>query len=132
MKKQKAQYAWVKSPVHIKFGASKKAEILGWVQEFIKKSNKLSHRVSRTAIRGSRIYLYQLVEQLKLEGAEFTEPLIEDEYLEFPYARITIQNSAVTECTVDWQRHNEKWMTLYSGSLDECLSSIEKDEGWFA
>jgi hypothetical protein len=82
-------------------------------------------------IRGNRIYLHELVEQFKPEGAVYTKPLIDDKYLEFPYARITMQDAQGNNCTVDYQRHNNQWMTLYVGTLTECLNNIENDEWWF-
>ena len=82
-------------------------------------------------MRENRIYLYNLVEPIRTEGVIFTEPLIDDKYFEFPYARITLLNSDATSCTADWQRYNDQWISLYEGTLDECLKDIENDNGWF-
>ena len=129
MGKQKRQWMWVKGPPT--FDASGKAKILRQVQEFINTSEKLQRKVSHVNMRGNRVYLYELVEQFIPEGAVLIKPLIDGKYLEMPYARITIDNEAVTQCTVDWQRHNDQWMSLYSGALQKCLADIDNDNGWF-
>lgn len=131
MKKQRTQRAWVRVPEKVKYDANGKAKILKQVQEFISISDKLQPKVSRMDIRGNRIYLYELVEQFRPEGAIFIKPLIDDKYLEFPYARITLNNAAATDCTTDWQRHNGQWMSLYSGTLQECLAYVENNDEWF-
>lgn len=92
---------------------------------------KLSQKVSRVDMRGNRIYLYELVEQLNPDGAKFIKPLIDGKYLEFPYARITLLDKQGNSSTADWQRHNNQWVTIYTGTYIECLTSIEKDENWF-
>lgn len=108
-----------------------KEEILTIVKEEIGHLSKLSQKVSRTDMRANRIYLYELVEQFKTEDTVFIKPLIDDKYLEFPYARITMHDPNGHSCTVDWQRHNSQWVTLYGGTLKECLESIENDSAWF-
>jgi hypothetical protein len=75
--------------------------------------------------------MYELVEQLKLDGAVFIKPLIEDKYLELPYARITMNDFEGSNCTADWQRHNNQWFSLYTRTLTECLNEIEKDGTWY-
>lgn len=131
MGKRKSQRVWVRVPPKIKFDSNGKAKILRQVQEIIRISDKLQQKVTRVDMRGNRVYLYELVEQFICEDAILIKPLIDDKYLEYPYARITINNDAATSCTVDWQRHNNQWMPLYSGALQECLSYIENDDGWF-
>ena len=76
-------------------------------------------------MRGYRIYLYELVEQTISEGAVLIKPLIDDKYLEFPYARLTLRNVKGTVCSADWQRHNDQWITLHEGTLEECLHYVE-------
>ena len=131
MGKRKSQRVWVRVPQKVKFDATGKAKILKQVQEIISISDKLQQKVSRVDMRGNRVYLYELVEQFIPEDAILIKPLIDDKYLEYPYARITISNDAATSCTADWQRHNDQWMSLYSGTLQECLVHIENDDGWF-
>jgi hypothetical protein len=97
----------------------------------IQQQPKVSQKVSRLEMRANRIYLYELVEQRKSEGAVFIKPLIDGKYLEYPYARITLQDNQGNNCSVDWQRHNNQWITLYSGTLPECIKNIEDDECWF-
>jgi len=126
-----AQRAWEKDPQKVKFDTREKEKIRKQVQDSINTSHKLQKKVSRVEIRGNRVYLYELVEQINPEGAIYLKPLIEDKYLEFPYARITIDNTAATSCSTDWQRHNNQWMSLHRGTLQECLDYIKNDECWF-
>jgi len=115
-----------------KFTVDEKAKLLAIVKETIKKLPKLSQKVSRLDMRGNRVYMYELVEQFKSEGAIFTQPLIDDKYLEFPYARITLLDIRGNNCTADWQRHNNQWVTIYTGTMVECIDNVENDRGWFS
>ncbi|WP_161798321.1 hypothetical protein [Aneurinibacillus tyrosinisolvens] len=45
--------------------------------------------------------------------------------------RITLYDKAWNKCTADWQRHNEKWISAYEGTIDECLRFVEENEEWF-
>jgi len=128
---KKPQYVWVYQPETPKFMAGKKEEILENVKLLIRQQPKVSQKVSRVEMRANRIYLYELVEQRNTKGAIFIKPLIGGKYLEYPYARITLQDDQGSNCTVDWQRHNNQWITLYSGTLPECIKEIEDDECWF-
>jgi hypothetical protein len=131
MGSKKSQYIWVYQLQSPKFTANEKIKILTKINELIRQLPKISQKVSRVEMRANRIYLYELVEQFKSEGVIFTKPLIEGKYLEYPYARITLQDTQGNNCTVDWQRHNNQWITLYSGTLPECIRNIEDDECWF-
>ena len=131
MNKKQPQKMWVYKQQAPKFALNKKDEIIDKIKTTIKELPKLSEKVSRVDIRANRIYLYELVEQFKTEGAIYIKPLIDDKYLEFPYARITLNDANGDNCTADWQRHNEQWMTLHTGTLAECLNSIENDDIWF-
>jgi len=131
MANRNTQWLWVKVPQKAKLKTNDKDRILRQINEFIIASQKMQQRVSRVAIKGAWVYLYELFEPQKSEGVIFTEPLINDKYLEFKYARITIRNETATICDLDWQRHNEQWMTLYSGTLQECLEYIENNDEWF-
>ena len=82
-------------------------------------------------MRANLVYLYELVEQFLPEGAIFMKPLIDGKYLELPYARITLHDTHGDSCAVDWQRHNNQWITLHTGTLEECLGYIEEDSCWF-
>ena len=33
--------------------------------------------------------------------------------------------------TLDWQLHNDQWITLFSGSLNECLQHMNERDEWF-
>ena len=129
--KKKQTTVWVYKAQTPKFTAGEKAELLSRIKTIIEKLPKLSKKVSRLDIRANRVYLYELVEQFIQEGVIYTKPLIEDKYLEFPYARITLNDSQGESCTLDWQRHNSQWITLDAGTLEECLNAIEKDGAWF-
>jgi len=101
------------------------------VQAFVDDAEKLRRVVSRMDMRGNRIYLYHLVEPFNPEGREWIKPLIDGKYLEFPFARITLANREATSCTADWQRHNDQWISLFEGSLEEVLRLVEDDTAWF-
>jgi hypothetical protein len=129
---KKSQYVWVHQAQSPKFTANEKAGIVEKVKGLIRQLPKVSKKVSRVEMRANRVYLYELVEQFRPEGAIFTKPLINDKYLEYPYARITLQDTQGENCTVDWQRHNNQWVTLpYSGTITECIDAIEHDDCWF-
>jgi len=131
MRKKQPQQKWVYKPTAPKFKPGEKEKMLIKAKERIEGFPKLSQKVSRVHMHGNRIYLYELVEQIKEAGAVYIKPLIDGKYLEFPYARITLNDIKGDNCTVDWQRHNDKWITLYTGTLEECLANIENDTGWF-
>lgn len=131
MVKKSSQRVWVYKPQPPKFKPNEKDQFLEKVKAEIKNMPKLSQKISRVDMRANRIYLYELIEQFKPEGAEFIRPLIDDKYLEFPYARITLKDKQGEKSTADWQRHNNQWMELFEGTLLECLSHIEEDNGWF-
>ena len=131
MVKNLSQRVWVYKPQPPKFKPNEKDQFLEKVKAEIGNMPKLSQKISRVDMRANRIYLYELVEQFKLEGAEFIRPLIDDKYLEFPYARITLKDKQGEKSTADWQRHNNQWMELFEGTLFECLSHIEEDNEWF-
>ena len=97
---------------------------------FVEKSEKLSKSVNRIEVKSGRVYLYHLFEQHGWNDADvkFIKPLVDGKYLEFPYARITIYNY---ECSLDWQQHNNKWVSLFKGTLQECLRFMDETEGWF-
>ena len=125
------KYEWVFTPPTPKFTPEEKAKIISEVKAKIADLPKISSQVSRINIRSNRIYLYEKVEQFHPEGAVFIKPLIDGKYVEYPYARITLQDTECKKCTADWQRHNDLWMSLYKGTLIECLESIEKDNMWW-
>lgn len=122
---------WIKgNPKPKKLDEYQKLKISGEVENFIKKSEKLSKSVNRIQVKAGRVYLYQIVEQFGWDDpdAKFIKPLIEKKYAEFPYARITIYDD---ECSLNWQRPNEQWVSLFTGSLQECLKFMDETGGWF-
>lgn len=132
MSQRKQQRTWRSALRKIKFDSDEKSKVITHVQKFIDGSSKLKDKVSRIEMRGHWIYFYVLEEPFLQEGAVYTKPLIDGKYFEFPYARITLNDLALTDCSVDWQRYNDQWISLYSGPLDSCLVDLEDDEGWFA
>ncbi len=127
----KTSKMWIKgNPKPEKLNAFQKTGLSSEAENFIKKSKKLSESVTRIAVRAGRVYLYQLVEQFGWDDpkSRFIKPLIDGKYSEFPYARITIYND---ECTTDWQRPNNQWMSLFTGTFQECLQFIDETGGWF-
>ena len=122
---------WLKAnPKPKKLNEFQKERILGEVNKFIKKSEKLSKRINRIHIKAGRVYLNHLVEQFGWDDPEsmFIKPLIDGKYAEYPYARITIYDN---ECSLDWQRHNDQWVTITTGSMQECLRFVDETGGWF-
>lgn len=78
--------------------------ILRRVNEFINTNDILKKAAKRVDIRAGRVYLYYLVEQFEWDNLDriFIEPLIDEKYAEFPYARITIFDSCYSNCSTDW------------------------------
>ena len=123
---------WVRVKKPIKISQREKESLIERIEAEIAKTTKLRQSVSRIEIRSGRVYLYHLVEVSVPEGAILLKPLIDGKYLEFPYARITIFGSvkAYSECSLDWQRPNDQWMTIEEGSLEECIQKAEVND-WF-
>ncbi len=131
MSKNQKQQVWVYKPMPSKFNANEKLKILTKIKELISACPKVTKKVSKIEMRANRVYLYELVEQFRADGVIYTQPLIDDKYLEFPYARITLIDAQGKKCTTDFQRHNNQWMTLYNGTMEECILHIENDDDWF-
>jgi hypothetical protein len=129
----KRNMVWVKRPDPPKFTKDEKAKILTDVKAAMQELPKVSEIVSRFDMKANRIYLYHLVEQFLPEGieVEFIKPLIDGKYIEYPYARITLNDKRAEKCTADWQRPNDEWISLYAGTLAECLKEIENDNAYF-
>jgi hypothetical protein len=122
---------WVKgNPKPQKLDNYKKMTMLKEVESFIKDSQKLSKSINRFELKAGRVYFYQLVEQFGWDdpNARFIMPLIDGRYGEFKYARITIYPY---ECTLDWQRPNDQWVTIFSGTFTECLQHMDERDEWF-
>ena len=125
------KYAWVQSaPVPVKLTDIKKRLLKSEVQTFTENSLKLSKSINRFEVKAGRIYFYHLVEQFGWEDLDsrFIVPLIDGKYIEFKYARITIYPQ---QCTLDWQRPNDQWMTIFTGTLNECLQHMHERDEWF-
>ena len=131
MKKKQRKKVWGQSPQSPTITAEKKAQILEEVTAIIKASTRLKKRVSRFAVLKNRLYLYKLEKLYIPKGAVYLGKIIDGKYAEHIYARITLNDSLCNNCTADWQRHNNKWITFHSGTLAECLNYIENGNGWF-
>jgi hypothetical protein len=107
-----------------------KSKILSAVSLAIARTTKIKNLTSRIAIRAGRVYIYRLFEPTPTEGVTFTEPLTDGRYFEIPLARITIHDRACKDCTLDFQRYNNQWMTIDEGTLEECINKAEDSE-WF-
>jgi len=122
---------WISNPKPWKLKDYEKATLKKTVQEFVQKSEKLSKTVNRIEIRAGRIYMYHMVEQFGWDDpdAKFNVPLIDEKYIEYPYARITVLDNG--NFTVDWQRHNNQWVSFFEDTLAECLKFIDEDRAYF-
>jgi len=121
---------WVKVQKPIKLTQDEKYFLKKKIETEIAKTTKIRQSVSRIEIKAGRVYLFKLYEQVRIEGVTYTTPLINGKYLEFPLARITIYDKRYRECSLDWQRHNNQWMTIDDGSLEECIQKAEQSD-WF-
>ena len=121
-------WGWAPSNEPVTLDQRERAKLFDFVKSEIEKTTRLKEHVSRINIIKGRVYLYHLVEQMFVEGAIFTKPLIDGKYLEFPLARFTIHDKHLKRCTFDWQRHNDQWMTLGEGTLEECIQQAETSE----
>jgi hypothetical protein len=114
----------------VKLGEWDKNELKKKVEAEIEKSEAIKKAVSKIVIKAGRVYLYELFEPTQVEGVQFTVPLIDGKYLEIILARITVYDKKFTTCTLDYQRHNNEWMIIGEGTLEECINKIETG-GWF-
>jgi hypothetical protein len=117
---------WVQgNPVPVKLSDRDKEKLKRRVAAELEKYPELKKRVSRTDIKAGRIYFYELYEA-KSSPQGYPPP--DGKRLEFILARITVY---VSNCTLDFKRHNDQWMTVDSGTLEECIEKIESS-GWFS
>jgi hypothetical protein len=118
------------SPKPQSLNQSKKLLLSNEIEMFIANSPKLSKSINRFDIKAGRVYFYYLIEQHGWNDpeAKFIIPLIEGKYSEFKYARISIFKD---ECILDWQRHNEQWLTIFNGTFAECLEQMNENNEWF-
>jgi len=122
---------WVEEPPKpVKLSQWDKESLLKRVEAEVAKTTKLQKDVSRIEIRAGRVYFYKLYEQFIIEGTTVTIPLIEGKYVEFPYARITVYDKTFRDCSLNWQRYNNQWMTVNEGTLEECIQKAEQSD-WF-
>lgn len=128
-----ARITWVYNPRPAKLNRVDKELLLIRVRKFFQASENFSKVVNRIAIRGGRIYIYHLIEPYIPKGrrVQFTVPLIESKYLEFPMARITLFDNKGSKSALDWQRHTGQWIRIFKGSLNECLHHIESHKNMF-
>ncbi|MDR2286477.1 MAG: hypothetical protein LBE04_03215 [Prevotellaceae bacterium] len=86
--------------------------------------------MSKITIKAGRVYLHYLFETQQIEGIQHTIPLIDGKYMELVLARITVLDRKLTNCSLDYQCSNGKWMGIGNGTLTECIEQIETC-GWF-
>ncbi|GHT12458.1 hypothetical protein FACS189426_15870 [Bacteroidia bacterium] len=123
-------WVWTGKTTPAKLTDRDKESIKRIVEAEIEKTTKLKGIVYRTQVKAGRVYLFYLYEPQIPEGAILTKPLIDGKYFELVLARITVYDKYHKECTLDWQRHNNEWMTIEKGSLEECIQIAEKSD-WF-
>lgn len=128
---EKKQYGWVFKPQLAKLNKKEKVELTTKVNKYLAESNKLKGKISKIEVKASRIYFYELVEQDIPEGCIVLKPLIDGKYFEFPYGRITLYDAKGDKCTADWQRHNNQWISLFEGNLEDCIKYMEQSDSWF-
>jgi hypothetical protein len=123
---------WVRVKKAITLRQSDKEQVQRIVTDAIEKNTKIKENLSRIVIRAGRVYVYKLFEPAHVEGEgiSFTQPLIDGKYLEYPFLRISIYSRNYMDCTLDFQRHNDQWMTIDHGTLEECIAKAETSE-WF-
>jgi hypothetical protein len=123
---------WVRVKKTITLQQRDKEQVQRIVTDAIEKSTKIKENLSRIVIRAGRVYVCKLFEPAHIEGEgiSFTQPLIDGKYLEYPFLRISIYSRGYTDCTLDFQRHNDQWMTIDHGTLEECIAKAEASE-WF-
>ena len=78
----------------------------------------MSKKISKIDIKTGMVYLY--TKKVKTVNSS-----------DKSYARITVYNKTLDHCTLDYQRYNNEWIGIYSGTLEECLTKLEKNDNWF-
>lgn len=124
-------YVWAFTTQPVKLVKNEKEEIINKVTEYIGTSNKLKEKVSRVDVKAGRVYIYELIEQFIPEGCIVIKPLIDGKYLEMPLGRVTLYDSKGDKCTADWQRHNNQWISMYEGNLENCIAHMNQEGSWF-
>ena len=124
---------WSYNSKPVKLVAMDKSRMEEVVRQLVTASLELSKRVHRFEVKAGRIYLYSLHEQFGWDNPEarFVKPLIEDKYAEFLMARITLFDVRGEQCEAAFQRHTGQWVSLFEGSVTECLSFIDENDQWF-
>jgi hypothetical protein len=130
MNRRGMAWVWTGKRTPAKLTDWDKVSIKRIVEAEIEKTTRLKGIVSRIQVKAGRVYLFYLHEVNVPEGAILLKPLIDGKYIELILARISIYDKSYKTCTLDWQRHNNEWMTIEKGSLEECIQMAEKSE-WF-
>jgi len=112
----------------IKLTKKEKEDLMIIIKSEIEETSKLKNDITRIHIRVGRIYFYSEYE-LKDEGP-YIDGLKKGDILEDVYGRITLFDKEYNDCTLNWQRHNDKWIVIEEGSLHECILEAES-HGFF-
>jgi hypothetical protein len=122
---------WVKdNPKPVKLDEWDKNKLKQMVEAEVEKFENFKKMISKIEVKAGRIYFYHLYEPSRPEGAVFTIPLIDGKYIEYILARITVYDKQFQNCSLDFQRHNNQWMTIDSGTWAECIEKIVTS-GWY-
>jgi hypothetical protein len=125
------QFVWVKgNPKPVKLDEWGKNKLKKQVETELAKYPQLHENISRIDVKAGRVYFYYLYEPQIPEGAVLTKSLIDGKYFEVILARITVYDKDFKNCTLDFQRHNDQWMTIDTDTLAVCIEKIETS-GWF-
>ena len=117
---------WVKVKRPIKLTKKEKEDLMDIVKLEIEKTSKLKKDISRIYIRAGRIYFYS-ERELKGDGP-YINGLKKGDFVEDVYGRITLFKEDYSDCTLDWQRHNDQWIVISKGTLENCIKEAEKHD----
>ena len=105
-----------------------KSDLINRTKQFLLTTIKLTNNIHRIKFRASRIYLIALFKVSHPEMRQDSTKLINGQYIEYNFARITVNDAGGEYCSADWQASDGKsWLTLHRGSLEECLAYVEND-----
>jgi len=110
----------------IKLTEKEKEDLMNTLKLEIEKTSKLKKDISRIHIRAGRIYFYS-ERELKGDGP-YINGLKKGDFVEDMYGRITLFEKDYSNCTLDWQRHNDQWIVISKGKLENCIKEAEEHD----